>query len=304
MLQSGDRDGAYMPKMNDSEDTMTSSDRRIDHLVLAVRDLDAAAGTYERLGFRVGQRNRHPWGTENRLIQFGSSFLELITVGDGTAIPPHAPGRFSFGAFVRDYLGHREGLAMFVLDSPDAEADAAEFSRLGIGDFEPFFFERKGQRPDGSTTRVAFSLAFTMDPTLPLASFFVCQQHEPDSFWNADFQKHRNGATNVVEVTLDVPDPHRHSEFLSRFCGAPALGSGEDGVTVALRSAGRLRAARENGSRAFEAFAVAVPDLRQQARLLGEAGIAFRETANRLAVAETDVFGVRVEFVPDETPTG
>lgn len=72
-----------------------------------MRDLDAAAEFYGRLGFRVGVRNRHPWGTENRLIQLSSSFIELITVGTGAAIPDHAEGRFSFGAFVRDYLRAR-----------------------------------------------------------------------------------------------------------------------------------------------------------------------------------------------------
>ncbi|MBM3606471.1 MAG: VOC family protein, partial [Alphaproteobacteria bacterium] len=83
---------------------MTAPQRRIDHLVLAVRDLDGAAAFYERLGFHVGARNRHPWGTENRLVQFQSSFLELITVREDAAIAPHGPRFFSFGAFVKDYL--------------------------------------------------------------------------------------------------------------------------------------------------------------------------------------------------------
>ncbi|WP_176237559.1 hypothetical protein [Palleronia marisminoris] len=48
---------------------------------------------------------------------------------------------------------------------------------------------------------------------------------------------------------------------------------------------------------------MAIPDLRQQARLLGEAGIAFHETETRLTTAAQDLFGVRVEFVPGETPT-
>jgi catechol 2,3-dioxygenase-like lactoylglutathione lyase family enzyme len=74
--------------------------RGLDHLVLAVRDLDAAGRLYERLGFQVGARNRHPWGTENRLVQFPGAFLELVTVAEGAAIPPHHPGRFSFGVVV------------------------------------------------------------------------------------------------------------------------------------------------------------------------------------------------------------
>ena len=76
---------------------MTGQPRRIDHLVLAVHDLEGAADFYTRMGFQVGARNRHPWGTENRLIQFRSSSLEPITVADTAQVPPHAHGFFSFG---------------------------------------------------------------------------------------------------------------------------------------------------------------------------------------------------------------
>ena len=189
---------------------MPTSNRRIDHLVLPVRDLEAAADFYRRLGFQVGRRNRHPWGTENRLMQFESSFLELITVGEhATAIPPHEPGHFSFGAFVRDYLEQREGCALLALDSTNAKADAAAFSKRGIGQFEPFYFERKAKRPDGGEIRVAFTLAFAMDTKLPDVGFFVCQQHQPENFWNTDFQIHPNGAADLAAVLLSVPDPRR-----------------------------------------------------------------------------------------------
>ena len=109
--------------------------RGLDHLVLAVRDLDAAARFCERLGFQVGARNRHPWGTENRLIQFPGAFLELITIGQRADFAPHPPGFFGFGAFVSDFLARREGLAMLVLDSENARADAALFAETGICSF-------------------------------------------------------------------------------------------------------------------------------------------------------------------------
>ncbi len=192
--------------------------RRIDHLVLAVHDLDAAADFYRGLGFTVGARNRHAWGTENALVQFQSSFLELITVGKNADIPPHSANHFSFGAYVRDYLARREGLAMVVLDSADAEADSKAFTKAGIADFAPFFFERKGQRPDGSATHVAFTLAFAIDQGLH-AAFFVCQQHFPEAFWNRDLQQHQNGATNVTEVTLEAAAPASHTGFLRAFSG-------------------------------------------------------------------------------------
>lgn len=39
--------------------------------------MTSAGHFYQQLGFQVGARNRHPWGTENRLIQFRTSFIEL-----------------------------------------------------------------------------------------------------------------------------------------------------------------------------------------------------------------------------------
>src|SRR5215470_1039177 len=58
--------------------------RALDHIVHAVRDLDAAADLYRRLGFTVGARNRHPWGTHNHIVQFPGFFTELLTLAAPT----------------------------------------------------------------------------------------------------------------------------------------------------------------------------------------------------------------------------
>jgi len=250
------------------------SSRRIDHLVVAVRDLDGAAQLYERLGFQVGARNRHPWGTENRLVQFQNSYLELITVGEGADIPPHGPRFFSFGAFVRNYLARREGLAMLVLGTDDAEADAAAFANAGIGDFEPFFFSRRGRRPDGSETEVAFTLAFARDTEAPDAGFFVCQHHHPHNVWRAALQIQPNGADAVSAVVLATEAPARHPAFFERFAGAPATSAAGRDLSLALAGA-RIDlvtaddAAELYGSveadphrTEFVAFALRVPDVR------------------------------------------
>lgn len=57
---------------------------RIDHVVLAVRDLDASA---ERLrdehGLRFVAGGRHPgWGTANMIAPLGSEYVELLSVVD------------------------------------------------------------------------------------------------------------------------------------------------------------------------------------------------------------------------------
>ena len=83
--------------------------RGLDHIVHAVRDLDAAAEFYRRSGFTVGARNRHEWGTHNYIVQFPGVFVELITIGEPELVRVGAPGTFCFGAFTRDFLNTRTG---------------------------------------------------------------------------------------------------------------------------------------------------------------------------------------------------
>lgn len=239
--------------------------RGIDHIVHAVRDLDAAAALYRSLGFTVGGRNRHPreWGTQNRIVQTPDTFIELLGVADESGIVPQGPHHFSFGAFNRDFLAHTQGLSMLVLKgqgSPDAE----QFRAKGIGDFELYDFEREGKRPDGTPLKVSFSLAFASDPNVPDTGFFTCQhRHPPGNFWNAEFQKHANGTTSVAGVVLVADEPGRHRAFMEAFADGKAASS-QDGFTIATP-----RGAIEMVTPAAftRRFGVAAPDTARGARL-------------------------------------
>lgn len=284
--------------------------RGLDHLVIGVRDLDAAGALYETLGFTVGARNRHPWGTENRIVQFPGSFLELIAVGDEGAITPHAPGRFSFGAFVRDMLAQKgEGPSMLVLESVDAKADAAAFKAAGIGGFEPFFFERRARKPDGTEVRVAFELAFAADPLAPECGFFVCQQLEPQNFWNPAFQQHDNGAVALSAVIVAAENPAAHRAFLSAFSGGAEILEGNEDFVLGLPR-GRIDVLDPEAAQAiyglepettparFLGFCVAVPDLAAVAQRLEAAGIAFVASDERIVVPAAEAMGCLIAFEP------
>lgn len=279
--------------------------RHIDHIVVAVRELDRAAELYGRLGFQVGARNQHPWGTENRLIQFGTSFIELIAVGAAEQILPHRPRHFSFGAFVRDYLGQREGIAMLALSSTDAEADAVRFAEQGIGDFEPFFFKRRARRPDSSETQVAFTLAFAHDPAAPQAGFFVCQQHFPGNFWNTSFQRHRNSASGIAAVTLAASDPARHGDFLTCFSGEGQQALSDGRLQFAL-DGGRIEASLTNEaqrqelpSALFTSVTVRVGEIEAVRRLLRAEGIPLTASGETIVLAPSLLFGVELRFEHD-----
>jgi hypothetical protein len=206
--------------------------RGIDHLVHVVRDLDAAGDLYGRLGFTVGARNRHPWGTHNRIVQLPGFFVELLAVGEADKIAAAAPGAVSFGAFTRDFLARGEGLAMLVLEGRDAGDDAHAFRRAGIGDFAPFHFEREGRTPEGRIVKLGFSLAFARDHLAPDVRFFTCQHHYPENFWNPAFQAHANGALALSAVALVAENPSDHHIFLSAFSGVRDLHATSSGVTV------------------------------------------------------------------------
>src|SRR4030088_3519057 len=109
-----------------------------DHIGHAVRDLDAAAEFYRRAGFTVGARNRHAWGTHNRIVQLKNCYIEILEVAEPEKIVPHGARTFSFGAYHRDFLASHQGLSMLILDSSNAVDDARSFEAAGIGGFKVF----------------------------------------------------------------------------------------------------------------------------------------------------------------------
>jgi hypothetical protein len=286
-----------------------SEPRGLDHFVLAVSDVDVAGAHYEAMGFKVGPRNVHPWGTENRLIQFPGVFLELIASGEGSSSPPR-PGTFSFAFFVRDFIArHGEGLAMLVVESRDAEADRLAFDAAGIGGLAPFFFERRGKRPDGSDARVAFTMAFAASPEISQAGFFACQHHEPQNFWAPSIQIHENGAERIKGVTLLADRPSRHVPFFEAFSGSKVVCAGERNVAIMTpRGAIEIMTpacfrdvlgidpgiSLDEGPR-LAAFKVGAP-VEGVARLLERAGIPFHRAKGHLAVAASDNHGVALVF--------
>jgi hypothetical protein len=202
----------------------------LDHIVHAVRDLDAAAEFYASAGFTVGARNRHPWGTHNRIVQLRNCYIEILEVAEPEKIAPHGEHAFSFGAFNRDFLASRQGFSMLILNSRNAADDARSFAAAGIGGPKVFDFERDGAKPDGTRVKLAFSLAFARDPNSPDVRFAVCQHHFPENFWDPAFQVHANGARTVPGAAMVADNPTDHHIFLKAFTGVSDLHSSSIGI--------------------------------------------------------------------------
>jgi catechol 2,3-dioxygenase-like lactoylglutathione lyase family enzyme len=283
--------------------------RGIDHLVLAVGDLEAARRRYGDLGFTLAPPGRHPFGTANSLVQLDEAFLELLSIAEPAAIPPHEAGRFSFAAFNRDYLDSGEGLSMLVLDSRDARADTAAFRQAGLVTYEPFDFSRTAELPSGEQATVGFSLAFTSHPDIESAGFFTCQQHAPEHFWRPEYQNHENTAHTVLEICLVADRPLQFAEFLQAFAGSDEVAASDSAMEVAT-ARGHLIVltgeafAERYGAPAPEShplpalagYTVGVADLPVARAIVARAGVATAEGEGRLSVLPEDAFGTVLAF--------
>ncbi len=290
--------------------------RGIDHLVLPVRDLDAAKTAYERFGFTTTPKAQHPFGTGNVLVQLQGNFLELLSVTEPRKIRPPAAGHFSFGQFNQTFLEKRQGMSMLVFQSEDARADQAEFAGKGLTTYAPFDFSRTATLPDGKEVTVAFSLAFVTDARMPQAAFFCCQQHAPQHFWNPAYQRHRNGAVSCSEVIMIAAEPAAFAGFFAALQGEASVKVEEDALEVATNLgkvsllapeafARRFPATGRQGLASdpvFAAYQVTTRDLSAAERLLQKNGVDHRRVDGRLQIGPEQAFGLVIEMAGENRP--
>jgi len=206
--------------------------RGIDHIVHCVHDLDAAVARFKALGFKCTPKALHPFGTGNALVQLQGNFIELLAIAEPEKIAGAAAGGFSFGAFCRDSLARREGMAMLVFESQDAHGDHRDFETAGLTTYPVFDFARKAKLPNGDEAEVAFSLAFVTHEAMPQAAFFTCQQHAPQYFWKPEYQRHANGAQAIAEIVMVVDTPGDWRDLFEGMQGAGSVRAIDGGIAV------------------------------------------------------------------------
>ena len=207
--------------------------RGIDHLVIAVRDLDAARAAYQRLGFTLTPEARHPFGTKNSLVQLDGAFLELVAVADPALIPEPTAQRFSFAAFNRDFLARREGLSMLVLRSRDANLDHAAFATRGLRVFEPgpLRTNRPGPRRQRTAGRLHDDLHRRQAP--PRGRLLHLPAPLPGEFLAAGLSTPRQRRAERIEAAVMVArDPADFHEFLTHFTGVHDMVSTSLGIEI------------------------------------------------------------------------
>jgi hypothetical protein len=165
----------------------------IDHVVLGVQDLDSAGHRLEEtFGLASIAGGRHAaWGTGNRIVPLGESYVELLGVVDENVAEASPVGRA-----VRELVAGGDRWLCWCVATDDLDGTAA---RLGL-DVD----EGSRLRPDGTTLRWR-SAGFPFVLSNPALPFFITWEVPPDLHPGAAAADHRVAPTGIswVEVGED-----------------------------------------------------------------------------------------------------
>ncbi|HYM73381.1 MAG TPA: VOC family protein [Stellaceae bacterium] len=274
----------------------------IDHIIVGVRDLEAARRRWTRLGFTATPRGRHiGQGTANYCIMFARDYLELLGFVE----------RDEYGHRLETFLAQREG-AMSVAFAPegDAAATGAALAGLGLHPSAPRALGRALELPEGDAIP-RFSLLNLPPEETPALDCFICGHLTPELVRRPDWLSHPNGVTGIKAVHLLDEHPAALAPAYRRLFGEDQVAEAKDRVTVAtgrnvlsFTTPAAFHAAYPGiaiaagfPSPGIVALELRVASRRQTASYLRQAQIAVDELSDgRLAVAAAEATGTPLIF--------
>lgn len=186
-----------------------------DHVVVTVRDLDAAAKAWAGIGFTMSPRGTHSphLGTGNYTTMFGEDYLELL--GVLTETDQNKP--------TRDFLAKREGIERTAFTTDDAAAGAAELKARGLEPIGPVHFGRPVDLPGGGTGEAKFNVfRWPLDQNPGGMRIFACQHLTRDTVWIPEIMTHANGAKRIARIEILTSDPKAAAQKMAGLIDEPA----------------------------------------------------------------------------------
>ncbi|MBI1776598.1 MAG: VOC family protein [Proteobacteria bacterium] len=271
----------------------------IDHPVIAVRDMAAARGFYQRLGFTIPPRGSHlEWGTGNWCIMFQRDYLELRGIVDAE--------RYLHG--LDGFLERREGL-MGVAFVPRSADETYSLARAcGLDATTPRELTRRFELAEGEVHPRFRLVFFDQRQTEGLMASLVCQHLTPELIRRPEWTRHANGSLAVAALTAVVADITLVRRQQETLFGAAAVREANGRLVVDAGGGARLefmtQAEAEQRRVALagvalpylSAITLAVAALAETSGLLERNGVSFQEEDDLLRVAPEDACGVILRF--------
>jgi catechol 2,3-dioxygenase-like lactoylglutathione lyase family enzyme len=180
----------------------------VDHVVVAVRDLDAAAAAWKKLGFTLSPRGTHSahMGSGNYTIVFTDDYMELLGV-----LAPTDHNRATV-----EFLAAREGIERVAFTTDDAAGGVAELQERGLAATGPVSFGRPVDLPNGGKSEAKFNVFHWPLSERPAGlRIFACQHLTPETVWIPELQTHANGAKKLVRVEILAKDPENAATHMA-----------------------------------------------------------------------------------------
>jgi catechol 2,3-dioxygenase-like lactoylglutathione lyase family enzyme len=272
----------------------------IDHVVLAVPDLERASAAYGRLGFTLSPRGAHSasLGTANHTIMGQREYLELLAVT--------TPTEANRG--LRRALVAGEGIFAVALATPDASRVRSAWEAAGMGPEGLLRFSRPVDRPGGAPIEARFEIARLPDHALPGAQVFACGHLTREAVWLPELLDHPSTAVALCAVTLATPDPREAAAAWSRALLGAAVVPVPGGLRIAVgaqsiellepRSAAERFGLEQDPTRAGAvALELVVRDLGACRAQLVRGRVPVRDEGERLLTGPEDACGVAIAWV-------
>lgn len=287
---------------------------RIDHVIVAGRDLGQLEAAFTRLGFNVVGGGQHPHlGTRNRIILLYQGYIELLAIADQQAVSPA----------MRERLATAPGWIGFALQSADIVGEADEMRARGADIRGP----KSGRlvAPNGSvrlwqTVTVGGDDLFSAAEPVP----FLIQhdssgaQHQQELAGADPISPHPNGAQRLQAVIVATASLSATADVFARDYGlrarrpaitVPVLAA--NAGALALQAAGeRIVLAEPVGAgivndRLMSAgegvccVSVAVTDLTASRDFLKQENVPYEQWEDGLMIPATVTGGAPLAFVVD-----
>ncbi|WP_315775302.1 MULTISPECIES: VOC family protein [unclassified Bradyrhizobium] len=198
----------------------------IDHAVVVVKDLDAAADTWKRLGFTLSPRGTHSakMGSGNYTIMLDPDYIELLGILAET----------DHNVPTRNFLAQRgEGIERIAFTAIDSAAGAEEIRAKGFEPIGPIDFERPVPLPDGSISAAKFRVFQWPVAEAPGGlRIFACQHKTRETVWIPELMRHANAAKQLKQALIVTPDPAKDAAHLSRLIDRDGRDEADGAVTV------------------------------------------------------------------------
>jgi catechol 2,3-dioxygenase-like lactoylglutathione lyase family enzyme len=262
----------------------TRPSRGIDHVVIAVRDLDRAQAQFRRLGFALTPRGHHAkLGSYNHCAMFAEDYLELIAQGTSTR------------PALENFLRVREGIAGIALRTADARERFADMRKLGVAVAEPVDFGRPVDTRDGKREARFTTTELDNAATAGIRVFF-CEHKTPELVWLPEYLSQPNGVSGLAGLTV-VDTGAAFADALGR-----ALGTASGALEYLAPEAAAQRFAGDPILAVRPPYVAAVRlrvgDRGATARFLETAGVPVRTgPGGVLQVSSRDALGAVLEFV-------